>query len=204
MSRSRLDSVGVFADKGSPMKRLAFLLALPLLMSTLHGTLHAAPAPDILKIPVKDIAGKDTKLADLGGKAVLVVNVASKCGYTRQYAGLESLYKAYKDKGLIVVGVPCNDFGGQEPGTEAEILQFCSSKYNVTFPLLGKVAVKGDAAHPLFATLTGEAAGQPGPVKWNFNKFLIAKDGSLAARFDSKVEPESDELKAAIDKVLSK
>ena len=182
------------------MKRLAFLLALPLLMSTLN----AAPAPDILKIPVKDIAGKDTKLADLGGKAVLVVNVASKCGYTRQYAGLESLYKAYKDKGLVVVGVPCNDFGGQEPGTEAEILQFCSSKYNVTFPLLGKVAVKGDGAHPLFTTLTGEAAGQPGPVKWNFNKFLIAKDGSLAARFDSKVEPESDELKAAIDKVLSK
>ena len=182
------------------MKPLALLLALPLLMSTLH----AAPAPDILKIPVKDIAGKDTKLADLGGKAVLVVNVASKCGYTRQYAGLESLYKAYKDKGLVVVGVPCNDFGGQEPGTEAEILQFCSSKYNVTFPLLGKVAVKGEAAHPLFTTLTGEAAGQPGPVKWNFNKFLIAKDGTLAARFDSKVEPESDELKAAIDKVLSK
>ena len=148
--------------------------------------------------------GAAVDLQTYRGKVVLVVNVASKCGYTRQYAGLESLYKAYKDKGLIVVGVPCNDFGGQEPGTEAEILQFCSSKYNVTFPLLGKVAVKGDAAHPLFATLTGEAAGQPGPVKWNFNKFLIAKDGSLAARFDSKVEPESDELKAAIDKVLSK
>jgi glutathione peroxidase len=182
------------------MKRLAFLLALPLLVSTLS----AAPAPDLLKIPVKDISGKDTKLADLGGKAVLVVNVASKCGYTRQYAGLESLYKAYKDKGLIVVGVPCNDFGGQEPGTEAEILSFCSSKYNVTFPLMGKVAIKGDAPHPLFSTLTGEAAGHPGPVKWNFNKFLIAKDGSLAARFDSKVEPESEELKAAIDKALSK
>ena len=178
------------------MKRVALLLALPLLMSTLH----AAPAPDILKIPVKDIAGKDTKLADLGGKAVLVVNVASKCGYTRQYAGLESLYKAYKDKGLVVVGVPCNDFGGQEPGTEAEILQFCSSKYNVTFPLLGKVAVKGEAAHPLFATLTGEAAGQPGPVKWNFNKFLIDENGNLQSYFPSSVKPESEEMVAAINK----
>ena len=182
------------------MKRLTFLLALPFLVCSLT----AAPAPDILKIPLKDISGKDTKLAELGGKAVLVVNVASKCGYTRQYAGLESLYKAYKDKGLVVVGVPCNDFGGQEPGTEAEILSFCSSKFNVTFPLMGKVAIKGESAHPLFSTLTGEAAGHPGPVKWNFNKFLVAKDGSLAARFDSKVEPESEELKAAIDKVLAK
>lgn len=182
------------------MKRLAFLLALPFLV----GALNAAPAPDILQIPVKDIAGKDTKLADFGGKAVLVVNVASKCGYTRQYTGLEALYKAYKDKGLVVVGVPCNDFGGQEPGTEAEIQQFCSSKYNVTFPLLGKVAIKGETPHPLFGTLTGEPAGHPGPVKWNFNKFLVAKDGSLAARFDSKVEPESEELKAAVEKALSK
>jgi glutathione peroxidase len=167
-------------------------------------TLNAAPEPNILNIPVKDISGKDTKLAEFGAKAVLVVNVASQCGYTRQYSGLESLYKAYKDKGLIVIGVPCNDFGGQEPGSEAEILQFCSSRYNVTFPLLSKVSVKGDEAHPLFKTLTGEGAGHPGPVKWNFNKFLVSKDGSLAARFDSKVEPESEELKAAIDKVLAK
>jgi len=181
------------------MKRRHFLLALPLLMTTLN----AAPSPDLLNIPVKDIAGKDTTLAALSGKAVLVVNVASKCGYTRQYAGLESLYKSYKDKGLIVVGFPSNDFGGQEPGTEEEILQFCTSKYAVTFPLFSKVAVKGDAAHPLFAALTGTAAGAPGPVKWNFNKFLLGKDGSLVQRFDSKVEPESDELKAAIDKALA-
>jgi glutathione peroxidase len=181
------------------MKRRHFLLALPLLMTTLN----AAPSPDLLNIPVKDIAGKDTTLAALSGKAVLVVNVASKCGYTRQYAGLESLYKSYKDKGLIVVGFPSNDFGGQEPGTEEEILQFCTSKYAVTFPLFSKVTVKGDAAHPLFAALTGPAAGAPGPVKWNFNKFLLGKDGTLVQRFDSKVEPESDELKAAIDKALA-
>lgn len=167
-------------------------------------SLHAASAPDLLGIPVKDIAGKDTSLGAFAGKAVLVVNVASKCGYTRQYAGLESLYKAYKDKGLVVVGFPSNDFGGQEPGSEAEILQFCTSKYQVSFPMFSKVAVKGDGAHPLFAALTGAAAGSPGPVKWNFNKFLIGKDGTLVQRFDSKVEPESEELKAAVEKALAK
>jgi glutathione peroxidase len=181
------------------MKRRTFLLALPLLMSTIH----AASTPDLLSIPVKDITGKDTNLAAQAAKAILVVNVASKCGYTRQYTGLESLYKAYKDKGLVVVGFPSNDFGGQEPGTEAEILQFCTSKYSVTFPLYSKVTVKGDSAHPLFAALTGPAAGAPGPVKWNFNKFLISNDGKLLQRFDSKVEPESEELKAAIDKALA-
>jgi len=158
----------------------------------------------LLGISVKDISGKDTSLGALAGKAVLVVNVASKCGYTRQYAGLESLYKAYKDKGLVVVGFPSNDFGGQEPGSEAEILQFCTSKYQVTFPMFSKVTVKGDGSHPLFAALTGEAAGSPGPVKWNFNKFLIGKDGKLVQRFDSKVEPESEELKAAVEKTLAK
>lgn len=181
------------------MKRSAFLLSLPLLLSTLQA---ASPA-DLLHIPVKDIAGKDTNLASLSGKAILVVNVASKCGYTRQYSGLESLYKSYKDKGLVIVGFPSNDFGGQEPGSEAEILQFCTSKYSVTFPLYSKVTVKGESAHPLFAALTGPAAGSPGPVKWNFNKFLLGKDGSLLQRFDSKVEPESEELKAAIDKALA-
>ena len=182
------------------MKRRAFLLALPLFVNTLS----AAPSPNLLTIPVKDIAGKETTLAGFGGKAVLVVNVASRCGFTRQYAGLEALYRSYKDQGLIVIGVPCNDLGGQEPGTEAEILEFCTSRYQVSFPLLGKVSVKGQEAHPLFSALTGESSGFPGPVKWNFNKFLIAKDGSLAARFDSRVEPESEELKAALQKVLSK
>ncbi len=182
------------------MNRRFFLLTLPLLMTSLH----AAPAPDLLGISVKDISGKDTSLGALAGKAVLVVNVASKCGYTRQYAGLESLYKAYKDKGLVVVGFPSNDFGGQEPGSEAEILQFCTSKYQVTFPMFSKVTVKGDGSHPLFAALTGETSGSPGPVKWNFNKFLIGNDGKLVQRFDSKVEPESEELKAAVEKALAK
>lgn len=183
------------------MNRRSFLLAISLLMTS--PLAQAASTPDLLHIPVKDIAGKDTNLAALSGKAILVVNVASKCGYTRQYAGLEALYKAYKDKGLVIVGFPSNDFGGQEPGTEAEILQFCASKYSVTFPLFSKVTVKGDGAHPLFAALTGPAAGSPGPVKWNFNKFLVGSNGTLLQRFDSKVEPESEELKAAIDKALA-
>jgi glutathione peroxidase len=181
------------------MKRSTFLLTIPLLLTTLQS----ASAADLLQIPVKDIAGKETNLAALSGKAVLVVNVASKCGYTRQYAGLESLYKAYKDKGLVVVGFPSNDFGAQEPGTEAEILQFCTSKYSVTFPLYSKVTVKGDSAHPLFTALTGPAGGAPGPVKWNFNKFLLGRDGVLKARFDSTDEPDGELMTAAIERALA-
>jgi glutathione peroxidase len=182
------------------MKLPSVLLAL----SVMFSGISAVSAADLLTIPVKDISGKESSLGSFAGKTLLVVNVASKCGYTRQYKGLEALYQAYKDKGLVVVGIPCNDFGGQEPGTEEEIVQFCSSKYNVTFPLMSKVAIKGDAPHPLFAALTGAEAGHPGPVKWNFNKFLIGKDGKLVQRFESKVEPDSEELKAAIEKALAK
>ncbi len=183
------------------MNRRSFVLTLSL--SMLAANLHAEPAKDLLKIPVKDIAGKDTQLSALSAKAILVVNVASKCGYTRQYSGLESLFKAYKDKGLVVAGFPSNDFGGQEPGTEQEILNFCTSKFAVSFPLYSKVVVKGSEAHPLFGALTGPDSPAPGPVKWNFNKFLISGDGKLLQRFDSKVEPESEELKAAIEKALA-
>lgn len=182
------------------MKLLSALLSLSLSISGLF----AASTPDLLNIPIKDISGKDSTLGSFAGKTLLVVNVASKCGFTRQYSGLEALYQAYKDKGLVVIGIPCNDFGGQEPGTEQEIVAFCSSKFNVTFPLMSKVAIKGDAPHALFAALTGNAAGHPGPVKWNFNKFLISKDGTLLQRFESKVTPESEELKAAIEKALAK
>jgi glutathione peroxidase len=181
------------------MKLRPFLLAISMLVSGIT----AVSAADILTIPLKDISGKESSLGAFKGKTLLVVNVASKCGYTRQYKGLEALYQTFKDKGLVVVGIPCNDFGGQEPGTEEEIVQFCSSKYNVTFPLMGKVAIKGETPHPLFAMLTGSEAGHPGPVKWNFNKFLIGKDGRLLQRFESKVEPESEELKSAIEKALA-
>jgi glutathione peroxidase len=178
------------------MRPFALLAAL-FLMNTAH-----AAASDLLAIPVKDIDGHGTTLGALKPKAVLIVNVASACGYTRQYAGLQELHKAYQDKGLVVAGFPCNDFGGQEPGTETEIRKFCTTRFNVTFPLFAKVSVQGAGAHPLFAALTGKEAGRPGPVTWNFNKFLVSRDGKLLARFESDVTPDSPELKAAIEQAL--
>lgn len=172
------------------------------LATLLTLSMHAAESPNLLTMPLKDIDGKEMTLAAYKAKVVLVVNVASACGYTAQYEGLEALYRKYKAKGLVIVGVPCNDFGGQEPGTEAEIKKFCSSRFEVTFPLTSKVSAKGKSAHPLFVALTGKEAGHPGPVSWNFNKFLVGPDGKLLARFDSSVAPESAELQAAIEKVL--
>ena len=133
------------------------LLALLLTMSTLSA------APDLLRIPVKDIEGKETTLGAGKPRAVLVVNVASECGYTRQYAGLQDLHEAYKSKGLVVAGFPCNDFGGQEPGDEKEIRRFCSANFKVTFAMFSKVRIKGDA-HPLYEALTSKACGQPGAL----------------------------------------
>jgi glutathione peroxidase len=178
------------------MRLIAFLATL------LTLSMHAAESPNLLTIPLKDIDGKEMTLAAYKAKVVLVVNVASACGYTAQYEGLEALYRKYKAKGLVIVGVPCNDFGGQEPGTEAEIKKFCSSRFEVTFPLTSKVSAKGKTAHPLFVALTGKEAGHPGPVSWNFNKFLVGPDGKLLARFDSSVAPESAELQTAIEKAL--
>ena len=178
------------------MRLIAFLATL------LTLSMHAAESPNLLTIPLKDIDGKEMTLAAYKAKVVLVVNVASACGYTAQYEGLEALYRKYKAKGLVIVGVPCNDFGGQEPGTEVEIKKFCSSRFEVTFPLTSKVSAKGKSAHPLFVALTGKEAGHPGPVTWNFNKFLVGPDGKLLVRFDSSVAPESAELQAAIEKAL--
>lgn len=162
----------------------------------------AEEAPGLLGIPVKDIDGKPTTLgATKGGKAWLVVNVASQCGYTRQYAGLQSLYEQYRSKGLVVAAFPCNDFGGQEPGDEKEIRRFCSTRFKVTFPMFSKVRIKGDA-HPLFEALTSKESGHPGPVSWNFGKFLIGADGRLIARYDSGVEPDDAKLRADIEKAL--
>jgi len=175
---------------------------LALLASFLSLAMHAAETPDLATIPYKDIEGKDTSLAATKGKVFLVVNVASECGYTGQYAALEALYRKHKAAGLVVVGFPCNDFGGQEPGTEPQIRKFCSDRFQVTFPLAAKVSIKGKAPHPLFAALTGKAAGLPGAVSWNFNKFLVDKDGKLLARFDSSVEPDASEIAAVLAKAL--
>ncbi len=167
-------------------------------------SLHADDkAPGLLGVSVKDIDDKVTTLGAVkGGKAWLVVNVASQCGYTRQYNGLQALYDNFKAKGLVVAGFPCNDFGGQEPASDKDIKKFCKTNFKVTFPMYAKVAIKGNAAHPLFEKLTGKDAGHPGPVGWNFNKFLIGADGKLIARFGSDVEPDSEELEKAIEKAL--
>jgi glutathione peroxidase len=157
----------------------------------------------VQKIALKDIDGKDTSLKDYAGKVLLVVNVASKCGYTKQYTGLEALHQKYKDKGFSVLGFPCNDFGGQEPGTAEEIKTFCSTKYSVTFPLFEKLHVKGAEQHPLYAELTGKSSPAPGDVKWNFGKFLIGKDGKILKRWDSGVTPDAKELTDAIDAALA-
>lgn len=182
------------------MKNL--LLSLAVGTSLMAGSVAASD--DLMNIPLKDIQGKDASLADHKGKVMLVVNVASKCGYTRQYAGLEKIQQKYKDQGFTVLGFPCNDFGSQEPGTNEEIMEFCTSTFNVSFPMYDKLHVKGDGQHPLYAALTGKDAAFPGDIKWNFNKFLIGPDGRVIARYDSRVEPESEELVGAIEAALPK
>lgn len=170
---------------------------------TMVTALTASAGQTVLDVPVKNIDGKDTSLKEYKGKVMLVVNVASKCGYTKQYTGLEAIQQKYKNKGFTVVGFPCNQFGGQEPGTNEQIKEFCSSKFNVTFPLFDKIEVNGPGRHPLYTVLAGKESPFPGDIKWNFNKFLIGKDGKILKRFDSKVTPESPEMAAAIEAALA-
>ena len=174
-----------------------------LIASIIAMTAIAASAQSIYDIKLKDIDGKDTTLAAYKGNAVLIVNVASKCGFTKQYTGLEATYQKYRAQGFAVLGFPCNQFGGQEPGTNEDIKQFCSSKYSVTFPLFDKIEVNGENRHPLYVTLAGKDSPFPGDIKWNFNKFLVGKDGKIVKRFDSKVAPESEELTKAIEAVIA-
>jgi glutathione peroxidase len=160
-----------------------------------------------LDLTVKDIDGKDADLSRYKGSVVLVVNVASKCGYTPQYAGLEKLYKDRKDKGLVVLGFPSNDFGKQEPGTEADIKTFCTDKYSVDFPMFAKVDVKGEHTCELYKRLAaatiGEKGAPLGEPKWNFTKYLIDRKGAVVAKFDSAVAPDDAKLAAAIDAALT-
>lgn len=155
-------------------------------------------------IPLTTLDGKPTTLAELADGAALVVNVASKCGLTPQYTALEKLAQDYAARGLTVVGVPCNQFMGQEPGTAEEIQSFCSSTYGVTFPLLAKADVNGAERHPLYGELTQatDAEGQAGDIQWNFEKFLVAPDGTVANRFRPRTEPDAPEVIAAIEAVL--
>ena len=162
--------------------------------------------PPVLNFTMKKLDGTPVNLADYKGKVVLFVNVASQCGYTPQYAGLEKLYEKYAKDGLVVIGVPANEFGKQEPGSDAEISEFCKKNYGVTFPMLSKVVVKGPGICPLYDYLTTKEANPKfnGPIGWNFEKFLVGRNGEVVGRFKSKVEPESKELTEAIEAELKK
>jgi glutathione peroxidase len=155
-------------------------------------------------IPVKTLAGDDSSLGALAGKTLLVVNVASKCGLTPQYAALEALHERLAGRGFSVVGFPCNQFMGQEPGTAEEIEQFCSTTYGVTFPMFEKIEVNGDGRHPIYEQLTAvaDASGKAGDVQWNFEKFLLGPDGTVLARFRPRTVPDDPEVLAAIEKHL--
>lgn len=158
----------------------------------------------VYEVQINSLSGEPANLGQYRGKALLVVNVASRCGLTPQYEGLQALAESYADRGLVVLGVPCNQFRGQEPGTAAEIAEFCSSTYGVTFPLTEKIEVNGPGRHPLYAALvdTPDAEGHTGDVRWNFEKFLVAPDGTPVARFAPQTEPQSPELVKAIEQLL--
>lgn len=176
------------------MKSLLALLAFGVMMAN-----PASAETSVYDFTMNSIDGKPVALSQFKGKVVLFVNVASKCGYTPQYTGLEALYHKYKDHGFVIVGIPANNFGQQEPGTDSEIKQFCSRTYNVTFPMMSKVSVKGGDITPLYAYLTRTKGGD---VKWNFTKFLVGKDGQILDRFESAVKPDSAEMTSAIEKAL--
>lgn len=154
---------------------------------------------------MKDIDGKDVKLKQYKGKVIMIVNTASRCGYTPQYEGLEAIYKKYKDQGFVVLGFPANNFRGQEPGTDKEIKEFCTLKYNVTFPMFSKISVKGEDQHPLYKYLTDKATNPEfaGDITWNFNKFLIGKDGKIVARYETKMKPDDGTVTAEIEKLIA-
>jgi glutathione peroxidase len=186
--------------------KIALFLAIAVLSAAVLApqTTHAGPK-SALDFKVRDIDGKDVKLKAYKGKVVMIVNTASKCGYTPQYEGLQALYEKYKDQGLVILGFPANNFGSQEPGTEAEIKEFCTSKYKVTFPMFAKISVKGEDQHPLYAYLTDKKTNPdfPGDISWNFNKFLIGRDGRIVGRFSSKDKPLAENVIAAVEKYLS-
>jgi glutathione peroxidase len=156
-------------------------------------------------IPIKSLDGKDGELAAQNGKVTLVVNVASQCGLTPQYTGLEKIHEEYAGRGFSVLGFPCNQFGEQEPGTHEEIATFCSTNYGVTFPMFERIDVNGEGRHPIYQELTktADAEGHDGDIRWNFEKFLVGEDGKVIARFSPLVEPEAPELTKAIESALN-
>ena len=187
------------------MMLLRSLLALPALLGIFLSPGAAEdgtpPAKSVHEFTLTANDGTAYPLAQHAGKILLLVNTASKCGYTKQYAPLERVFEKYRDQGLVVIGIPSNDFLGQEPGTDAEIAGFCATKFGVKFPLMAKVAVSGSEQIPLYRYLTQHSA-KPGKITWNFNKFLIGADGTVIDRFGTKEDPEAPEVTAAIEKAL--
>jgi glutathione peroxidase len=163
------------------------------------------PPTSVLGFTVKDIDGKDVPLTKFQGKVLLIVNTASQCGYTPQYKGLQEIYEKYQGMGLEILAFPANEFGAQEPGTDEQIKEFCSTRYKVGFPLFSKIVVKGEGIHPLYQYLTGEATNPKfaGPIPWNFSKFLVNRKGEVIGRYVPGVKPESAELTGAIEKALA-
>jgi glutathione peroxidase len=184
-----------------PVRKVFLVFALSVVAAILGAQAHS-----IYDFTMKSIDGQPVSLKSYNGKVVMLVNVASKCGFTPQYAGLESLYEKYKDRGFVIVGVPANNFAQQEPGTDEEIKKFCSNKYNVTFPMMSKVSVLGDDETPLYRFLTDKAANPHvgGDIKWNFTKFLFDRNGNPVARFEPATKPDSPEVASAIESALSK
>jgi len=175
-------------------------------VATAQSTKEQKATPAAIDFTMKDIDGKDVALSKYQGKVVLMVNVASKCGLTPQYAELEALHEKYADKGLVILGFPANEFGQQEPGTNDEIKAFCSEKYSVKFPMFSKVVVKGEGICPLYKFLTGSDTNPKfaGEIKWNFTKFLISRNGEVVNRFEPKVKPSEDDVVKAIEAELAK
>ncbi len=170
----------------------------------LLATSISLPTKTVYDFTVKDIDGKKVSLDAYKGKVLLFVNVASLCGNTPQYKDIQALYAKYKDKGLVVLGFPSNDFGKQEPGTNAEIAKFCTGNYNVDFPMFSKIVVKGEGINPLYGYLTSDKSGFAGPISWNFEKFLIGRDGKVVKRFAPKVKPDAPEVIQAIEAEIAK
>lgn len=184
---------------------LTAVVAAAAIMFTWQREPVLAGGKSVLDFKMRDIDGNDVKLDKYKGNVLLIVNTASKCGYTPQYEGLQSTYVKYKDKGFYVLGFPANNFGAQEPGTETEIKEFCTSKYHVTFPMFAKISVKGEDQAPLYKFLTDKTTDPDfaGDITWNFNKFLVDRKGKVVARFSSKDTPESSAVTAAIEKYLA-
>jgi glutathione peroxidase len=178
------------------------LIALAMLALATVATAEDKMIKSVLEANLTSIDGKPYPLAQHQGQVIMLVNVASKCGNTPQYAGLEAMYEKYKDKGLVIIGVPANNFGGQEPGTNEEIKKFCTSKYNVTFPMVSKVSVKGDDIDPLYKFLTTKSP-KPGDVGWNFAKFLVGRNGEVIDRFDPKLKVDDPKVVESVEKALA-